>query len=296
MSDLVKSSEGQAITRAASTPRSLKDWLQGPAVLAKINEACSASIKPGDLVRLALVAISRQPQLAECSQASILRALMDAATLGIRPGGTMGRGYLVPRKGECCFDPGWRGLCDIAKRSGAVKRIEAHVVRERDHFEVENGTSPTLAHRPCVREPGGAIIAAYAIAWLADGEVQTEVLVRDDLDKIRAMGARNGPWASWEEEMARKSAVRRLCKYLPFTEEMDMAADLSMQAEMVGTETTPRASMTEKLRARVEPPTDHDDDGVVTEPPPPARRRVVDDGALAEDPPMRREREPGEEG
>src|ERR1051325_8269002 len=124
----------------------LHAYLDAPAVRAKLAEVASAAMKPEDLVRLTLMAAMRQPQLLQCTKESVLRALMDAAALGIRPGGLMGRGYLIPRRNnktqtlECHFDPGWRGLIDVARRSGEVKAISAHVVYQNERFHVSFGT------------------------------------------------------------------------------------------------------------------------------------------------------------
>lgn len=216
----------------------LKAFLDRPDVRAKLGEVASAHMKADELVRLANMAASRQPELAKCSQASILRALMDAAALGIKPGGLMGRGYLVPRKNktngelEATFDPGWRGLIDVARRSGQVKRIEAHVVFEADHFKMMRAPFTSIEHVPSEDADPGAVRAAYAIAEFVDGSTQIEVLWRRDIDKIRKSSASaNGPWATWYDEMARKSAVRRLCKYLPFDPILERALEAATDSD-----------------------------------------------------------------
>ncbi len=217
---------------AVAKPRSsgdLKSYLNSPEVRAKLAEAAGAAMKPEDLIRLTLLAASRSPDIAKCSRETILRSLLDAAALGIKPGGLMGRGYLVPRKNnkngtiECCFDPGWRGLIDIARRSGQIRRIEAHVVYEKDSFTVERTPLTVVRHVPCEDPNPGAVRAAYAVAEFSGGEVQIEILYRRDLDKVRKMGANGGPWSTWYDEMARKTAVRRLCKYLPYDPQVDEA-------------------------------------------------------------------------
>ena len=221
--------------------RTLRSFLESDGAQAKLAEVATKYMKPSDLVRLTLVAASRQPDLLRCSQTSILRALMDAATMGIMPGGTMGRGYLVPRKNkvngalEACFDPGYRGLIDIARRSGKVKKLDAKAVWAGDHFEYEEGTNQRVHHVPNL-EAGerGEVVAAYAIAKLEDGEPQIEVLTRADIDKIRnSSAAKNaGAWTGWFEEMARKSAVRRLCKYLPYDPVLERAMELADAADV----------------------------------------------------------------
>jgi recombination protein RecT len=164
---------------------------------------------------------------------------MDAATMGIMPGGTMGRGYLVPRKNkvtgtlEATFDPGYRGLIDIARRSGKVKAMDAKAVYQGDVFEYEEGLDKKLRHVPSLdAKTRGDIIAAYAIARFYEGDPQIEVLTRADIDKIRNSSAsKNGPWLTWYEEMARKSAVRRICKFLPYDPVLEKAIELATAAE-----------------------------------------------------------------
>ena len=227
----------------AAKPATLKDWLES--AKDRLATVASSYVTPDQLIRLALLAASRQPQLLQCAPESILAALMNAAQLGIRPGGINGRGYLVPRKNnktgklECHFDPGWRGLLDIARRSGQIVSISAHVVRDGDRFEVFYGTDERIIHLPnLASETEGDIVAAYACAKLKDGSVQIEVLTRADLGKVKkCSAAQTGPWLNWFDEMARKSAVRRLVKYLPVErdEAIDRALQLSADAQGLGT-------------------------------------------------------------
>lgn len=222
----------------APKKNTLQAFFDRPEVRAKLAQVAASFMKPDDLIRLALMGASRQPDLLKCSPQSVLRALMDAADMGIPPRGTNGRGYLVPRKNkhngqiEACFDPGWRGLADIARRSGKVDHIEAHPVYANDVFSYEYGMTPSLRHVPATGERG-ALIAAYAIADLANGKKVFEVVLGPDLAKIKATSASaNGPWKTWEDEMARKSAVRRLCKYLPISDPaLERAIELATDVE-----------------------------------------------------------------
>ena len=220
-------------------PKTLESFLGGKAAQERLAQVAAGFMKPVELIRLALVAVSRTPQLLQCSQASILRALIDASTLRIVPGGTMGRGFLVPRKNkntgktEACFDPGWRGLADIARRSGQIVSIDAMIVYKADKFRYTAGTDPVIEHEPNLdADDLGRIIAAYAVATFKDKTKQVEVLRRSDIDRIMAVSAaKTGPWDSWFDEMARKSAVRRLCKYLPYDPELERAAAMSDDVE-----------------------------------------------------------------
>ncbi|MCH8073580.1 MAG: recombinase RecT [Proteobacteria bacterium] len=73
------------------------------------------------------------------------------------------------------------------------------------------GSEPKIKHVPALLQ-GGRIVAAYAWARLRSGRLLIEVLGRADLDDIKrsSPAGERGPWGSWESQMARKSAVRRL--------------------------------------------------------------------------------------
>lgn len=219
--------------------RALKAKLTSEAFKKQLSEVAGKFMTPEAMTRLVLVATSRSPKLLECTPESVLRCLMDAAVLKVRPGGVMGRGYLIPRwnskigKNEACFDPGYRGLADIARRSGEIKRISSGAVHENDYFDYVMGTEERLTHKPRMDGPRGRLLCSYAVAEFKDGGTQVEVVLREDLDKIRnSSTSKGGPWSDWEDEMARKSAVRRLCKSLPYSDELETAVELATKTEL----------------------------------------------------------------
>jgi len=244
----------QAIEKAppAEARLTLRNYVMSKEVVARLRDVASKYMQPDEIARCVLVAASRTPRIAECTQDSILRCMMEAAQLGIRPGGALGRGWLIPRWNgkirayELSFDPGWRGLSDIARRSKLVRRIEARVVHQLDVFQVIEGTDPKLVHEPYDGgDDPGDVRASYAVAFFEGGDTQFEVVWRRDLEKIEAASSSKddkgnvvGPWRDWYDEMARKSAVRRLCKHLPTDEELEYALEVSTRAEMPPTETT----------------------------------------------------------
>lgn len=251
----------QAMTPAANggapiqeTPKyanTLQAFLDRKDVRATLAQVAEKFMKPEELVRLALMAASRNQDLLKCSPESILRCLMDAAAMGIVPGGSNGRGYLIPRQNkhtkklEATFDPGWRGFEDIARRTGKVHHFDAHEVYAADEYDVKLGDNPSITHIPNYdAEDRGAIVAGYAIAYYTDGSKQLEPLSKKDIASIRAVSAAGagGPWGKsegggpWEGEMVRKSCVRRLCKHLPvydpiMEKALAMTADLDIDAK-----------------------------------------------------------------
>lgn len=196
-------------------------------------------MSPERLQKVALMAISRNKALLDCSPQSLLEAFIDASTLGLDVCGSMGRAYLVPYKNnktgqsEAKFIIGYRGLIDLARRSGEIESIAAHVVYEHDEFVVELGDSERIIHKPYMAGDRGKPVAVYAVAKLKGGAVQTDVMTKADVDKIRgrSRASNSGPWVTDYDEMARKTVVRRLCKYLPLTIEAAVAISESDAAE-----------------------------------------------------------------
>lgn len=189
------------------------------------------------IVKLALVAASRQPKLFECTPQSFLQSVMKSAELGLDCVGTLGQGYLVPyyngkiKAFECQFIVGYQGLIELARRSGNISRIESRVVYEKDEFVVEYGLEPKLIHKPYLGGDRGKIVCVYAIAELKDGSRQVEVMTLDEVERIRdrSKAKDGGPWVTDFAEMARKTVIRRLAKYLPLSPELAKAIETDDQ-------------------------------------------------------------------
>jgi recombination protein RecT len=227
-------------------------------------------LTPERMVKLALVAASRNPVLLQCDTKTVLQSVMQAAQLGLDCSGALGSAYLVPYRDNkrgtfvCQLIPGYRGLIDLARRSGQIASIEAHVVHEQDEFEVAFGLNPVLTHKPNLRSDPGPVVLAYAVAVLRDGTKQVEVMTRAQLDGIRkrSHAGQSGPWVTDEEEMQRKTVVRRLCKYLPLSAEMAQALTneemvegdapiIDVVAEIEAAEPEPAENKTDEVAAKL---------------------------------------------
>lgn len=203
-----------------------------------ISQVSSRYITPDRMVRLVCAAASRQPELAECSPMSILRSMMQSAELGLEVCSGTNEAYLVPyyNKNTKCkeaqFIPGYQGLVKLAIESGKVKNIESRVVYENDAFDYELGMAPKITHKPALKSRGD-VLAFYAIAHLADGSVQFDLMTKEEVDAIRSRSKASGfsPWATDYNEMAKKTVVRRLYKMLPKSKAMADALEVQAKAE-----------------------------------------------------------------
>lgn len=216
-----------------------KDALNNVKQLLEASKTAIASRLPKHvtadrLTKVALTAVNKTPALLACTKESLLMSIMQAAELGLEPGGALGEGYLVPYGKQCQFIPGYRGLISLARRSGQIVSLEAHVVHAKDAFTFELGLESKLVHVPNLEdEDPGPLRFVYAVAKLQGGGVQFDVMSKAQVDKIRgrSKAGSSGPWVTDYEEMARKTVVRRLFKYLPVSVELAQALELQAAAE-----------------------------------------------------------------
>lgn len=213
---------------AAPGSITLARLLEDPARIEALKKVMPKHLTPERLAKVALNAWHKTPLLQRCSVASLWQALTSAAELGLDPGGALGHAYLVPFKDTCQLIIGYRGFIELARRSGSLAQIEAHVVHEHDTYEVEFGSAPKLRHVPKLDGDPGKPVFVYMVARLRDGSAHVEVMTIHEVEKIRARSrsGNNGPWQTDFEEMAKKTVVRRGMKYLPLSPELSKAMEI----------------------------------------------------------------------
>lgn len=230
-----------AVSTNTARPTTIAGLLTDPTVKEQMALALPRHMTADRLARIALTEVRKVPALGRCDQASFLGAIMQCASLGLEPGGALGHCYLLPfenrKKGitEVQFIVGYRGMIDLARRSGQILSIEARVVHEADKFHVTLGLDPSLKHEPAWdADDVGPMRFVYAVAKLKDGGTQFEVMSRKEIERIRAQSkaGQSGPWVSHFEEMAKKTVIRRLFKYLPVSIELARAVGMDEQAEV----------------------------------------------------------------
>lgn len=206
----------------------------------QIARALPSHMTAERMIRVVETAAQRTPELLDCSPRSLAAAVIQCSELGLEPSSALGHAYLLPfnnRKTghkEVQVIIGYKGLLDLARRSGEISTIAAFVVRERDEYDYRLGLNPTIFHRPYKGVDGGDVVAVYAIAVLKDGGKQFEWMWREQIDMIRDMSkaGKYGPWVSHWEEMAKKTVLRRLSKLLPCSIEMHRAVVNDEMAEV----------------------------------------------------------------
>lgn len=204
---------------------------------------------------------------------TVKNSLVNIALTGLTLNPVMKQAYLVPRKGKCCVDPSYQGLIKIATDTGSVKSIKAKPVFSNEPFEIEQGTHGFVKHGICKDGNKGKRIGAYSIAVLNDGSDHVEWMYEAELMGIRARSEsvkakKTSPWDTDEDEMVRKTVVKRHWKYLPKSDRAIMmnqaiAFDdenngIDFDAEQQGATTTSNPNATPNAPAQEALATDED--------------------------------------
>lgn len=233
---------GTDIAQRSEKPKTIAGLLTDPSIKAQMALALPKHVTADRLARIALTEVRKVPKLAQCDQTSFLGAIMQCAALGLEPGGALGHCYLIPfenrraERTEVQFIIGYRGMLDLARRSGQIVSLTARAVRKGDEFNYRFGVDETIHHVPADGDRG-PITHVYAIAKLKDGGVQFEVMSIADVHKVRdnSQGYKTAmryakpgqpastPWVEHEEPMALKTVTRRLFKWLPVSIELQSA-------------------------------------------------------------------------
>lgn len=152
--------------------------------------------------RIALTTIRTNPKLLECKVSSLMGAVMQAVQLGLEPG-LLGHCYILPYKSEATFIIGYKGMIDLARRSGHIQSIYAHAVYENDEFEYELGLHPQLKHKPSFGDRG-EFIGAYAVAHFKDGGHQMEFMPKSEIENGEGVQLQQIPTIARGKQIMRK--------------------------------------------------------------------------------------------
>jgi recombination protein RecT len=195
---------------------------------------------------LLINSLRRTPKVLLATRESLVAAVVQTFELGLSPVPALGHAYFVPfeTKGRllCQLIIGYRGLIELARRSGLVASIRAEVVRRGDYFRYTLGLTPTLEHVPSdVLEfesqdkrlavmhalggmaPDGKLIAAYSVVSLKDGTKEFRVVTQEFINRIkkasRGSNHPDSPWQNWPDQMWAKTAIRQTLKFVPLSPE-----------------------------------------------------------------------------
>jgi recombination protein RecT len=213
-----------AQSRATDPQQSLAKLLND--ALPELKRIAPKYISLSRLTSLAIEATQRNQLLAKCSPMSVLNFCKKCSEWGTDRVGAGGV-WPVPfwNKNAGCYDmtpiPDWRLLIEKCKKAKAITDAYADAVHEKDHFDYERGTSPALSHKPA-RGNRGKLTEVYCVYALPDGS--KNFVVMDFETEIVPIRNRSKAWQAWidkkyscpwvtdEDEMSKKTVVKRTMK------------------------------------------------------------------------------------
>lgn len=189
-------------------------------------------------ISFAVQHINKSPQLQKCTQQSLLQSVLNVSNIGLSLNPAAKESYLIPRWNnvsknyEGSLEPSYVGLVKLLTDAGSVKSILCQLHYEGDKIEIDlaNNINPVKHIPELSRSKRGNISGVYALATLLDGTRQVEYMSIEEVNEIRersetykAFKAGKIASCTWESdfgEMARKTVIKRIYKYLPRTERM----------------------------------------------------------------------------
>jgi recombination protein RecT len=236
-------------------------------------------IKVDQFNRVVMTAINLNPQLVAADRRSLFNSCNRCAADGLLPDGR--EAALVTFGNQVQYMPMVFGIIKKLRNSGEIASVTARLVYEKElaearfRFVIEDGQE-RLQHEPMLTGERGKPALVYATAKFKDGTVQNEVMTVADVEKVRnsSRAKNSGPWTQWWDEMARKTVIRRLSKYLPLSAEdhrimQDQAEDTEFSEMKRGAIAAAPQSLdaARMLGGPAEPETTHDaETGEVIEP------------------------------
>lgn len=198
-------------------PLPLGQWLQNEKNLQRVEEVLpkGTSLDAKRLLKIAALAINKEPKLLRCDRFTVLESILEAAALGLHLNNR--EAYLIPYQTTCKLMIDYKGFVKLALTSGEISSIHCDVVYQNDKFEVTHGENAQLNHEPDYNgEDRGKIVAAYSYVKFKDGSSSHEVMTLKEIENVRKTSAANGssPWKNHFAEMAKKTVFRRHTKWL----------------------------------------------------------------------------------
>lgn len=162
-------------------------------------------------------------------QVSVRNSFVIAGQIGLSLNPLLKLCYLEKKDGLYFLCPTYTGLISIMMDTGELFDIYAEVVGSSDDFKIEYGTNKSLFHKKSNNT--GDIIGAYACYYTKDMVKRFEYLpieeilnIRDWSDSYKDDVLNNTKLSAWnnnfKHEMYKKTAIKRLWKYMPKTKKM----------------------------------------------------------------------------
>jgi len=228
LKDTLKNQEAKGSNLAINPSYAMKQLMVK--MKGEIHSALPSQLSSERFQRVALTAFNSNPKLQNCEPMTFIAAMMQSAQLGLEPNTPLGQAYIIPYKvkgiDKVQFQIGYKGLLELAHRSGKIKTLYAHEVRENDEFDIDYGLQQNLIHKPLLKGDRGKVIGYYAVYHLEPNGYNFIFMTHDEVmehGKKYSKSFEGGVWEKQFDSMAKKTVIKKLLKYAPLSCEMQKA-------------------------------------------------------------------------
>lgn len=187
--------------------------------------------------RTAMTEIKKNPALLECDGSSILGAILQSAQIGLSLDSNLQHAALVSYfdkksgKKKCQFQPMYKGILKLVYRANDLLHASAYVIKDQDEWEfsIVNGEQKSL-FRPKLSDRG-QLKGVFSVLEFKNGSRIITPMGKDEIDKCRLSSKTSYIWDAHLDEMAKKTVMKRSCKYLNMDEGLSRAITLDDLAE-----------------------------------------------------------------
>lgn len=216
------------VTVTTQQPQSLQQLMNSGAVMKKLNDVLGSEKKAASFISSVISVANGNSMLRNAAPMTILGSAMVAATLDLPVVPTLGLAYIVPYKGQAQFQLGYKGLIELAERSGQFKNIIDEVVYEGQLVKKNKFTGEYEFDEDA--KTSDKVIGYMARMDLVNGFSKTIFWTKEEVEahakKYSQAFSRgySSPWKSDFDAMARKTVLKALfSKYAPKSVAMQQA-------------------------------------------------------------------------
>ena len=204
-----------------NTMQQVVTTIMAPEFVESVRKTLPPGVTLDRFTQTTVAAIQNNPDVLDADRQSLYNSISRAASDGLMPDGKEGAIVIFNRKVGNGYSKSvqWMPMVEgIIKQMGkAGIRCYAATVYEGEEFDIwYDDDGQHVVHRPKPFVTQGAALGVYACAKV-DGRTYIEALNKDDIATIRSSSKSgdSGPWLTWPDRMAQKSALHRLKKRVP---------------------------------------------------------------------------------
>lgn len=197
----------------ALPPKNTVELVRSEGLQQQVAKALPNADDASRFMRCVITACNKNPKLWDCTKESVASVILQAAQWGLMPDGH--HAHLIPYGNDATLQFDYKGILALVMRSGEVAHIHADIVCQNDKYRFNLGK--VEEHVVDLSKDRGEAYAVYAMVRFKDGETAAIQMSKAEVEAIRkaSRSGSSGPWATYPMEMWKKTAFKRLAKWLP---------------------------------------------------------------------------------